>query len=95
MQEELQKTTEEKCCCQNGRTESESYGGAQTYIWMVYDNLVEVQLVNGDMFERILSSDNLFAACKRVVRNNKSGGVDKMVTSEQLPYLNLRQAELL
>ena len=95
MQEEMQKTTEKECCCQNGRTESESYGRAQTYIWMVYDNLVEVQLVNGDMFERILSPDNLLAACKRVVRNQESGGVDKMVTGELLPYLNLRQAELL
>ena len=95
MQEELQKTTEEKCCCQNGRTESESYGGAQTCIWMVYDNLVEVQLVNGDMFERIVRLDNQLAACKRVVRNHESGGVDKMETSELLTYLNLRQAELL
>ena len=95
MEEEMQKTIEKNGYCQNGRTESESYGGAQTYMGIVDDNLVEVQLGKDDLLERILSPDNLLSAYKQVVRNHGAGGVDKMGTSELLPYLNLHQAELI
>ena len=89
----MQKTIEKNGWCQNGRTESESYGGAQTYMWIVDDNLVEVQLGKDDLLERILSPDNLLSAYKQVVRNHGAGGVDKMGTSELLPYLNLHLGE--
>ena len=95
MEEGMQKTIEKNGCCQNGRTESESYGGAQTYMGIVDGNLVEVQLGKDDLLERILSPDNLLSAYKQVVRNHGAGGVDKMGTSELLPYLNLHQAELI
>ena len=91
----MQKTKEEIGCRQDGRTESESNGGAQTYIGIVDDNLVEVQLGKDDLLERILSPDNLRKAYKQVVGNKGAGGVDKMGTSELLPYLNLHLGELI
>lgn len=91
----MQKTKEEIGCRQKGRTESESYGGAQTYMGIVDDNLVEVQSGKDDLLERILSPDNLRKAYKQVVGNKGAGGVDKMGTSELLPYLNLHLSELI
>ena len=91
----MQKTEEETGCCQKGRTESESYGRAQTYMGIADDNLVEVQLGKDDLLERILSPDNLRKAYKQVVGNKGAGGVDKMETSELLPYLNLHLGELI
>ena len=95
MREEMQKTNEKIGCRQKGRTESESYGGAQTYMGIVDDNLVEVQLGKDDLLERILSPDNLRKAYKQVVGNKGAGGVDEMGTSELLPYLNLHLCELI
>ena len=95
MQEGMQKTSENVGCRQKCRTESESYGGAQTYIGIVDDSLVEVQLGKDDLLERILSPDNLRKAYKQVVGNKGAGGVDKMGTSELLPYLNLHLSELI
>lgn len=95
MQEGMQKTSENVGCRQKCRTESESYGGAQTYIGIVDDNLVEVQLGKDDLLERILCPDNLRKAYKQVVGNKGAGGVDKMETSELFPYLNLHLSELI
>ena len=91
----MQKTSGNVGCRQKGRTESENYGGAQTYMGIVDDNLVEVQLGKDDLLERILSPDNLRKAYKQVVGNKGAGGVDKMGTSELLPYLNLHLGELI
>ena len=44
MQVEMQKTKENIGWRQKGRTESESNDGVQTYMGIVDDNLVEVQL---------------------------------------------------
>ena len=95
MKEEMQKTNGNIGCRQDGRTESESNGGAQTYIGIVDDKLVEVQLGKDDLLERILSPDNLRKAYKQVVGNKGAGGADKMGTSELLPYLNLHLGELI
>ena len=95
MQEGMQKTKENIDCRQKGRTESESKGGAQAYIGIVDDNLVEVQSGEDDLLERILSPDNLHRAYRQVVGNKGAGGVDKMGTSELLPYLNLHLGELI
>ena len=50
----MQKTKENIGWRQKGRTESESNGGVQTYMGIVDDNLVEVQLVKvrGHLFVR-------------------------------------------
>lgn len=77
------------------RTESRDKCGVQTYIGIVDDTLVEVQLGKDDLLERILSPDNLQRAYKQVVGNKGAGGVDKMGTSELLPYLNLHLGELI
>ena len=95
MQEGMQKTSENVGCRQKCRTESESYGGAQTYIGIVDDSLVEVQSGKDDLLERILCPDNLRKAYKQVVGNKGAGGVDKMETSELFPYLNLHLSELI
>ena len=94
MKEEMQKTLN------NGfhtdvRTESRDKCGVQTYTGIENDNLVEVQLGKDDLLERILSPDNLRKAYKQVVGNKGAGGVDKMGTSELLPYLNLHHSELI
>ena len=49
MQVEMQKTKENIGWRQKGGTESESNGGVQTYMGIVDDNLVEVQLENRRM----------------------------------------------
>lgn len=91
----MQKTEGNNDCGQKGRTESETYGGVQTYMWIEDDNLVEVQLGKEDLLERIFGPDNLQKAYKQVVGNKGAGGVDKMGTSELLPYLNLHLGELI
>jgi len=82
-------------CHMEVRTESRDKCGVQTYIGIVDDTLVEVQLGKDDLLERILCPDNLQRAYKQVVSNKGAGGVDKMGTSELLPYLTLHQAELI
>lgn len=91
----MQKTEGNNDCGQKGRTESETYGGVQTYMGIEDDNLVEVQLGKEDLLERIFGPDNLQKAYKQVVGNKGAGGVDKMGTSELLPYLNLHLGELI
>ena len=51
--------TEVLGCPQRYRTESEWYEGAQTYIWMVEDNVVEVPFDREHLLETILSPTNL------------------------------------
>ena len=74
-------------CPQRARTESEWYGGAQTFMWMCEDNIVEVPFDKEHLLERILSPDNLNQAYKAVVRNKGCGGIDKMSCEELLPWL--------
>lgn len=85
MEESMQKMTPDVGCPQNDRTESEVYEGAQTFIWIDGDELVEVQTSTCNLLELILSPDNLNRACRQVVGNGGVGGVDKMGTSELLP----------
>lgn len=94
MKEEKQKTTQVGYP-RRARTESECYEGAQTFMEIIGVNLVEVQPSTTNLLEQILSSDNLNEAYRQVVRNGGAGGVDKMETSELLPYLNLHKDELL
>ena len=88
MLERMQNTkTEVLGCPQRARTESEWYEGAQTYIWMVEDNVVEVPFDREHLLETILSPANLNKAYKAVVRNKGCGGIDRMSCEELLPWL--------
>lgn len=70
MLERMHKTgTEVSGCPQRAKTESERYVGAQTCIWMVEDNVVEVPFDREHLLEVILSPENLNKAYKTVFRN--------------------------
>ena len=86
MQERMHKTgTEVSGCPQRAKTESEWYVGAQTCIWMVEDNVVEVPFDGEHLLESILSPENLNKAYKAVIRNKGCGGIDRMSCDELLP----------
>ena len=88
MKERMQKTLAEvKGCPQKDRTESEGYVGAQTFMWICEDNIVEVPLDKEHLLERILSPENLLNAYKAVQRNKGCGGIDKMSCEQMLPWL--------
>lgn len=81
-------------CPQKYRSETESYGGVQTFMWMCDDNIVEVPFDKEHLLEQILSPHNLNAAYKAVVRNKGCGGIDKMSCEELLPWLLANKDEL-
>ena len=88
MKERMQKTLAEvKGCPQKDRTESEGYVGAQTFMWICEDNIVEVPFDKEHLLERILSPENLLNAYKAVQRNKGCGGIDKMSCEQMLPWL--------
>lgn len=91
----MQKTTNNVGCHQKDRTESERYDGVQTFMQIVGGKLVEVQIGTHNLLEVILSPDNMNEAYRKVVGNGGAGGVDKMGTSELLPYLSLHKDKLL
>lgn len=94
MEEKMQKIEESNCPRRN-RTASEEHEGVQTFMGIKDDGLVEVQFEENNLLEVILSPDNLNASYRQVVRNGGAGCVDKMETSELLPYLKLHKDELL
>ena len=88
MKERMQKTSAfANDCPQRDRTESEWYGGVQTFMWMTEDNIVEVPFDREHLLEVILSPDNMNKAYKAVVRNKGKGGIDKMSCEQLLPWL--------
>ncbi len=88
MKERMQKTLSQvNGCPQRDRSETEWYGGVQTFMWMCEDNIVEVPFDKEHLFEQILSPANLSRAYKAVVRNNGCGGIDKMPCGQLLPWL--------
>lgn len=87
MKEPMQKMTSDVGFPQNDRTESEVYEGVQTFMWIEDGELVEVQTSTCNLLELILSPSNLNRAYRQVVGNGGAGGVDKMGTSELLPYI--------
>ena len=82
-------------CPQRNRTESERYGGVQTFMWMTEDNIVEVPFDKEHLLEVILSPDNLNKAYKAVMRNKGCGGIDKMSCEQLLPWLKANKDELI
>ena len=96
MKDRMQKTSAfANDCPQRNRTESEMYGGVQTFIWMTEDNIVEVPFDKEHLLEVILSPDNLNKAYKAVVRNKGCGGIDKMPCEQLLPWLKANKDELI
>lgn len=93
--EELMQKIETMNCPRRDRTASEEHGGVQTFMEVKDEELVEVQLRGNNLLELILSPWNLNAAYRQVVKNGGAGGVDKMETSELLPYLKLHRDELI
>ena len=86
---------EDTNCPQRNRTASEEHEGEQTFMEIKDEELVEVQLEENNLLEVILSPENLNDAYRQVIRNGGAGGVDKMETSELLPYLKLHRDELI
>ena len=82
-------------CPQRDRSETEWYGGVQTFMWMCEDNIVDVPFDKEHLFEQILSPSNLSRAYKAVMRNKGCGGIDKMSWEQLLPWLLLNRAVLL
>ena len=96
MKERMQNTSAyANDCPQRDRTESEWYGGVQTFMWMTEDNIVEVPFDREHLLEVILSPDNLNKAYKAVVRNKGKGGIDKMSCEQLLPWLLANKDELI
>ena len=88
MKERMQKTLSRfNGYPQRNRSETEWYGGVQTFMWMCEDNIVEVPFDKEHLFEQILSPTNLNRADKAVMRNKGCGGIDKMSCEQQLPWL--------
>lgn len=70
MRERMQKTLSKvNGCPQRDRSETEWYGGVQTFMWMCEDNIVEVPFDKEHLFEQILSPANLNRAYKSVIGN--------------------------
>jgi RNA-directed DNA polymerase len=56
MKERMQKTLSQvNGCPQRNRSETEWYGGVQTFMWMCEDNIVEVHVVYEFFFFKIMS----------------------------------------
>ena len=88
MKERMQKTLSQvNGCPQRDRSETEWYGGVQTFMWMCEDNIVEVPFDKEHLFEQILSPSNLSRAYKAVMSNKGCGGIDKMSCEQLLPWL--------
>ena len=84
MKERMQKTLAEvKGCPQKDRTESEGYVGAQTFMWICEDNIVEVPFDKEHLLERIISPDNLRKAYKAVQRNKPYPQISPQWCDEQ------------
>ena len=96
MKERMQKTLSQvNGCPQRDRSETERYGGVQTFMWMCEDNIVEVPFDKEHFFEQIFSPSNLSRAYKAVMRNKGSGGIDKMSCEQLLPWLLANKNELI
>ena len=96
MKERMQKTSAfANDFPQRNRTESERYGGVQTFMWMTEDNIVEVPFDKAHLLETILSPDNLNKAYKAVVRNKGCGGIDNMSCEQLFPWLLVNKDDLI
>ena len=96
MQERMHKAgTEVSGFPQRAKTESEWYAGAQTCVWMVEDNVVEVPFDRAHLLEAIFSPENLNKAYRSVIRNKGCGGIDRMSCDDLLPWLLANKKSLI
>ena len=75
--------------------EQKEYAEASAHQMIAENNRNITDVGADDLFERILSKDNLNQAYKRVKSNKGAGGVDGMSVDELLPYLKDNQGQLL
>ena len=88
MKERMQKIpTRSGSCPQHSRPEAKGAVGVQTFMRVVDGCLTAEQPNRYPLLEQILSSDNLNAAYKQVLRNKGAAGVDKMSCDRLLGYL--------
>lgn len=87
--------TEKDTFRQRDRAEPEDKAEGQTFIWMTERGNSDATGREPGLLEFILSPANLNEAYKQVVRNDGSGGVDRMGTKELLPYLQVHKDELI
>jgi group II intron reverse transcriptase/maturase len=80
---------------QKDRTESESYVGGQTFMWITENNLTDNNETKYGMLEFILSPSNLNSSYKRVKSNKGAWGIDKMPVESLKDYLVKHKDELL
>lgn len=87
--------TEQDTLRRRDRAEPEVKVEGQTFLWMTERGETNTTGREPGLFEFILSPANLSEAYKQVVRNDGSGGVDRMGTKELLPYLRSHKDELI
>src|SRR5213080_4183145 len=80
---------------QRNTAEQEMYDRGHCLNRITENNTTNSNRQNEWMLERILSSDNLKLAYKKVKKNKGAGGIDKMTTDELLGYLVEHQRELI
>lgn len=85
---------QEETCCQKDTAEQEGYDRGHSFKRITENNTTNTNRQNEWMLERILSSNNLHRAYKKVKKNKGAGGVDGMKTGELLAYLTEHQREL-
>ena len=62
---------------------------------IIENSLTEVTITQERIMEQILSPSNLNRACRRVLSNRGSGGIDDMQTESLLPWLHSHKESLL
>jgi RNA-directed DNA polymerase len=87
--------TEQDTFQRRDRAEPEGKVEGQTFLWMTERGETNTTGREPGLLEFILSPTNLNEAYKQVVRNDGSGGVDRMGTKELLPYLRSHKDELI
>ena len=72
MKERMQKTLSQvNGCPQRDRSETEWYGGVQTFMWMCEDNIVEVPFDKEHLFEQSLVLQISTEPTRAVVRKQR------------------------
>jgi group II intron reverse transcriptase/maturase len=94
MNGKMQKT-EQDTLRRRDRAEPEGKVEGQTFLWMNERGDTGATGREPGLLEFILSPANLNEAYKQVVRNDGSGGVDRMGTKELLTYLRTHREELI
>jgi len=87
--------TEQGTLRRRDRAEPDGKVEGQTFLWMTEGGETGATGREPGLLEFILSPSTLNAPYKEVVRNDGSGGIDRMGTRELLPYLHTHKDELI